>query len=70
MRLDGSMAVFEVLEAVPRRDPEGLAAAARATYERLEMERAFKRWLADLRARAKIVINPGFQEFGVETLNQ
>ena len=69
LRLEGSMAVFEVLEMVPRRDPEGLAAAAKATYERLEGEKAFKSWLADLRRRAKIVINPGFQEFGVETLN-
>lgn len=69
VRLEGSVAVLEVLEVVPRLDPEGLAAAARATYERMEGERAFKAWLADLRSRAKIVINPGFQEFGVETLN-
>jgi hypothetical protein len=69
LRLEESIAVFEVLEAVPRRDPEGLAAAAKATYERLEGDKAFKAWLSDLRSKAKIVINPGFQQFGVETLS-
>jgi hypothetical protein len=69
VRLVGSMAVFEAIEAVPRSDPEALAAAARESYQRMEGERAFKSWLADLRARAKIVINPAFQEFGVEDLD-
>jgi hypothetical protein len=68
VRLDGSLAVFEVIRAEPRPDPASLAAAARAAYERMEGERAFLEWLAELRGRAVIVVNPGFQEFGLEAL--
>ncbi|MDR1545629.1 MAG: SurA N-terminal domain-containing protein [Deltaproteobacteria bacterium] len=57
-----SLAVFEVLEVARTTEPEELAEAARAAYEREIGERAFEQWLAELRASAEITVNPNLLE--------
>ncbi|MDR2366891.1 MAG: SurA N-terminal domain-containing protein [Deltaproteobacteria bacterium] len=64
IKLDGSLAAFEVLEISKPVDPEELALAARREYERMAGERAFTLWLAKLREEATVKINPNLPHGG------
>ncbi|MDR3135201.1 MAG: SurA N-terminal domain-containing protein [Deltaproteobacteria bacterium] len=66
IRLAGSLAVFEVIEAIRPMGPDELAQAAKNEYERQVGERAFGLWLARLRETATIELNPSLLESGQE----
>lgn len=58
IRLAESWAVYEVLEIEPGPSPAEEFRAARTAFEEMAGEKAFQKWLANLRAEADIKINP------------
>lgn len=60
IRLDESWAIYEVLEMEPAPSPADEFRAAQTAFENLAGEKAFRQWLAELRAGAEIRVNPLF----------
>ncbi|MDR2443811.1 MAG: SurA N-terminal domain-containing protein [Deltaproteobacteria bacterium] len=67
VKFQGSVAVFEVIGSIGPADPIKLATAAKTAFEREVAEKAFEIWLANLRSEAKIEINPGLFDIGLDT---
>jgi hypothetical protein len=58
--LSESWGVIEILKVLPQVNPEAMVRAARNSYENTVSSRAFRDFVEDLRAQAKIEMNPNF----------